>query len=173
MTIEEHRQIIKHLNEKNRIESSIIFDTGCRTSEINRAIRPKHIDEELRVIWLKNKGNACTGRRPAPIGMGTLSLLNNYIERESIEPDDLVFPTSRSAFSAALKTAVQKCGLDQARDIDVTTYRDSKIKRLREAKIPGWQINIIIGEKIPSTVIDWDPRLIDALVKAGHKDIGW
>lgn len=173
ITLEEHRQIIRHLNEKDRLESSIIFDTGCLASEINREIRPKHIDKELRVIWLKNKDNACTVRRPAPIGKGTLSLLNNYIERESIDPDELIFPTSRSAFSLALKIAVQKCGLDQNRDINVTTYRDSKIERLREARVPGWQINLIIGETMPSAVIDWDSRLIDALVKAGHKDIDW
>jgi len=173
ITVKEHRQIIKQLNEKDRLLACVLFDGGCQVGEICRAIRPEHIQEDLRSIWVKNRTNACSRRRPTPIGIGTLSLLNNYIERENKQYTDYIFPTSWNVFSRALKMAVQKCGLEDGRDINVSTYQYSKVHRLREAKVPGWIINIIIGRSLPPEIIDWSTALLKLVVEAGHKDIGW
>jgi len=122
ITLEEHRQVVKHLNEKDRITSWVLFDSGCRIGEIVRSIRQINIDEKRKVIWVENKKNACPRCRPAPVGNGTLSLLYNYIEKEDIRPECLIFPTSRSVFSKALQRALVKSGLDRDRNISVSTY---------------------------------------------------
>jgi len=173
ITVEEHRGIIRRLNEKDRLLACVLFDSGCLVGEICRAIRPEHIQEDLRSIWVKNRTNACSRRRPAPLGIGTLSLLNNYIERKNLQSFDHIFPTSWNVFSKALKMAVEKCGLDDSRNINVSTYQHSKVQRLREAKVPGWLINLIIGRSQPPEAIDWSPALLKLIVEDGHQDLKW
>jgi len=173
ITVDEHRQIIKHLNEKDRLVACIMFDSGCLVGEIYRAIRPELIQEDLESVWVRNKTNAHVSHRPAPIGMGTLSLLNNYIERNDIPPTAFIFPISRAVFSRALKVAVMKCDLDVGKDINVSTYQHSKVHRLRDAKVPGWLINIIVGRSLPPETIDYSHNLLKLVVESGHKDIQW
>lgn len=170
MELDIHQKLLDLLNPVNQLITETIHDTGCRISEVVRAVHPEDLDPERKVVWVQSEKQAETRYRPAPLTDTTYRLLQNHIKANKIKAGRPIFTHSRQAVEGALARASAKLGLNPK--VSPHVYRHWKATRLIHSGAKEAMIMAVMGWSSPEMILRYYAPSLNDVVAAGHLDFG-